>query len=44
MEAALSALAEPRRREILSLVRDRELTAGAIAACFAVTRPAIRSI
>ena len=41
MQAALDALAEPRRREILALVRDRELAAGEIAANFAVTRSAI---
>jgi DNA-binding transcriptional ArsR family regulator len=41
MDAALRALAEPRRREILALVRDRELPAGDIAARFDVTRPAI---
>jgi DNA-binding transcriptional ArsR family regulator len=35
------ALAEPRRRQILELVRDEELAAGEIAAHFAVTRPAI---
>lgn len=41
MELALRALAEPRRRAILHLVRDEELPAGAIAAHFDVTRPAI---
>ena len=41
MEAALRAIAEPRRREILRLVWDAELPAGAIAAHFEVTRPAI---
>jgi DNA-binding transcriptional ArsR family regulator len=41
MDAALNALAEPRRREILSLVRSRELSAGEIAAQFDVTWPAI---
>jgi DNA-binding transcriptional ArsR family regulator len=41
MQAALDALAEPRRREILALIRDRELAAGEIAANFAVTRSAI---
>jgi DNA-binding transcriptional ArsR family regulator len=41
MEAALRAIAEPRRREILRLVRDEELTAGSIAGHFEVTRPAI---
>jgi DNA-binding transcriptional ArsR family regulator len=41
MEAALKAIAEPRRREILRLVRDGERTAGEIAEAFDVTRPAI---
>jgi len=41
MDAALRAIAEPRRREILRLVQDQERTAGAIAAQFDVTRPAI---
>ena len=41
MEAALKAIAEPRRRRILALVRDAELSAGEIAAHFDVTRPAI---
>jgi DNA-binding transcriptional ArsR family regulator len=40
MEAA-RALAEPRRQEILRLVRDDECSAGEIAAHFDVTRPAI---
>lgn len=41
MDAALKAIAEPRRRRILQLVRDDELSAGEIAAHFDVTRPAI---
>jgi DNA-binding transcriptional ArsR family regulator len=41
VEAALKAIAEPRRRQILELVRDGELSAGEIAAQFDVTRPAI---
>jgi DNA-binding transcriptional ArsR family regulator len=41
MEAALKAIAAPRRRQILSLVRDGELSAGEIAAQFDVTRPAV---
>lgn len=41
MEVALKAIAEPRRRQILTLVRDEELSAGEIAARFDVTRPAI---
>jgi len=38
---AVRALAEPRRRDILRLVRDDELSAGAIASHFDVSRPAI---
>jgi DNA-binding transcriptional ArsR family regulator len=41
MEAALKAIAAPRRRQILTLVRGGELCAGEIAAHFDVTRPAI---
>ena len=41
MDAALKAIAEPRRRHILRLVWDRELSAGEIAGHFDVTRPAI---
>lgn len=41
MQPALDALAEPRRRDILALIRDRELAAGEIAANFDVTRSAI---
>jgi DNA-binding transcriptional ArsR family regulator len=41
MEAALKAIAEPRRRQILRLVRDDELSAGEIASHFEVTRPAV---
>ena len=41
MEAALKAIAAPRRRQILSLVRDGELSAGEIAGHFDVTRPAV---
>lgn len=41
MEAALKAIAAPRRRQILSLVRDGELSAGEIAQNFDVTRPAV---
>jgi DNA-binding transcriptional ArsR family regulator len=41
MEATLRAIAEPRRREILRLVRDEELSAGEIASHFEVTRPAV---
>jgi len=41
MQTVIQALSEPHRREILRLVRDRELAAGEIAARFDVTRPAI---
>lgn len=41
LDEAFRALAEPRRRDILLLVQERELTAGEIASRFAVTRPAI---
>jgi DNA-binding transcriptional ArsR family regulator len=42
VQAVLEALVEPRRREILRLVRDGELTAGAIAGHFPdVARPTV---
>ena len=41
VDAALRAIADPSRREILRLVRTEELAAGEIAAHFSVTRPAI---
>ena len=41
MQSTIQALAEPRRREILELIKERELTAGEIASGFDVTRPAI---
>src|ERR1700730_11840943 len=41
MDEALRALAEPRRRAILQLVAHSELSAGAIASCFDVTRTAV---
>jgi DNA-binding transcriptional ArsR family regulator len=41
VEAALKAIAEPRRRAILGLVREGEPSAGEIASHFEVTRPAV---
>ncbi len=41
MQAHLKAISNPRRREILRLVWDRELTAGQIAARFDVSWPAV---
>ena len=38
---ALRAIAEPRRREILELIKDEERSVGQIAAEFDVSRPAI---
>jgi DNA-binding transcriptional ArsR family regulator len=41
VDLALKAIAEPRRRAILRLVRDDELASGEIARHFDVTGPAI---
>ena len=41
MQEVVQAISEPRRREILRLIQDRELSAGEIASRFEVTRPAI---
>jgi DNA-binding transcriptional ArsR family regulator len=41
VEAALKAIVEPRRRQILSLVRAQELSSGEIASHFEITGPAI---
>ena len=41
MDLVARAIAAPRRREILSLVRDDELSAGEIASRFDVSRPAV---
>jgi DNA-binding transcriptional ArsR family regulator len=41
MQTVVDAISDPRRREILRLVRDRQLAAGEIAARFDVTRPTI---
>jgi DNA-binding transcriptional ArsR family regulator len=41
VDAALRALADPSRRTILRLVRDRELPAGEIARHFPLSRPAV---
>ncbi len=41
MDTALRALAEPRRREILKLVKHRERTATDIATHFPISRPAV---
>lgn len=41
MDAVAQALADPIRRDILRMLRDREVTAGAIAGAFSVSRPAV---
>ncbi len=41
MEAALKAMSDPTRREILRLVQTEEMPAGEIASNFPVSRPAI---
>ena len=41
IQKVIAALASPVRREILSMIWDRELPAGEIARAFAVTKPTI---
>ncbi|WP_127584404.1 ArsR/SmtB family transcription factor [Paenibacillus koleovorans] len=41
IEKSIQAITEPRRRDILHLVRDRELTSSAIASHFDISAPAI---
>ena len=41
MEATAAAIADPTRRRVLELVRDRELAAGEIAGAFEISRPAV---
>lgn len=41
MDLVARAIAEPRRRQILAMVREHELSAGEIAAGFDVSRPAV---
>jgi DNA-binding transcriptional ArsR family regulator len=38
---AAAAIADPTRRRVLELVRDREVPAGELAAAFPVSRPAV---
>ncbi|MGI5217477.1 metalloregulator ArsR/SmtB family transcription factor [Nocardia sp. CA-290969] len=41
MDEVAAAIADPVRREILLMLRETRLTAGAVAARFAISRPAI---
>ncbi|SFC36135.1 DNA-binding transcriptional regulator, ArsR family [Alkalibacterium subtropicum] len=41
MSGVFKALSDPTRREILGLLRDRDMTAGEIAEQFEISKPAI---
>jgi DNA-binding transcriptional ArsR family regulator len=41
VEATAAAIADPTRRRVLELVRNRELAAGEIAGAFEISRPAV---
>jgi DNA-binding transcriptional ArsR family regulator len=41
MDAVAQALADPTRRDILRMLRDQPVNAGAIAGAFSISRPAI---
>ncbi|MCD1261841.1 winged helix-turn-helix transcriptional regulator [Paenibacillus athensensis] len=41
IQQTILALAEPRRREILTLIQDQEMSSSAIAAHFDITAPAV---
>lgn len=41
MDAVAQALADPVRREILRMLRDRPVNAGGVAEAFSVSRPAV---
>ena len=41
MEATAAAIADPVRRRVLELVRDREVAAGELAGSFEISRPAV---
>ncbi len=41
MDLVARAIAAPRRRQILAMVNERELSAGEIAASFEISRPAV---
>lgn len=41
MDAVAQALADPIRRDILRMVRDQAVAAGALAGAFSVSRPAV---
>ena len=41
IDEVFKALADPTRREILRLLAQRDMTAGELAACFAMTKPTV---
>lgn len=41
MDKVFKALGDPTRRRILQLLREREMTAGEIADCFALAKPTL---
>lgn len=41
MNDAFKALSNPTRRKILQLLSERDMTAGEIAGCFAMTKPSV---
>jgi len=41
MDKVFKALADPSRRRILQLLREREMTAGEIAECFDLSKPTL---
>lgn len=41
MDKVFKALGDPTRRQILRLLREREMTAGEIAECFALAKPTL---
>lgn len=41
MDKVFKALGDPTRRKILQLLREREMTAGEIADCFALAKPTL---
>lgn len=41
MDKVFKALGDPTRRHILQLLREREMTAGEIAECFALSKPTL---
>ena len=41
MDKVFKALSDPTRRQILKLLREREMTAGELAACFALAKPTL---